>query len=68
MSVFLHVGLASWSTAKTNQDLTVQQRQAQRLKIILIHSQKHPADITQMVQQEDQRSQTTTALTIASIY
>lgn len=68
MSVFLHIGLASWSTAKTNQDLTVQQRQAQRLKIILIHSQKHPADITQMVQQEDQRSQTTTALTIASIY
>lgn len=68
MSVFLHVGLASWSTAKTKQDLTVQQRQAQRLKIILIHSQKHPADITQMVQQEDQRSQTTTALTIAGIY
>lgn len=68
MSVFLHIGLASWSTAKTNQDLTVQQRQAQRLKIILIHSQKHPADITQMVQQEDQRSQTTTALTIAGIY
>lgn len=68
MSVFLHVELASWSTAKTKQDLTVQQRQAQRLKIILIHSQKHPADIMQMVQQEDQRSQTTTALTIAGIY
>lgn len=68
MSVFLHVEVVSWSTAKTKQDLTVQQTQAQRLKIILIHSQKHPADIMQMVQQEDQRSQTTTALTIASIY
>lgn len=68
MSVFPHIEVVSWSTAKTKQDLTVQQTQAQRLKIILIHSQKHPADIMQMVQQEDQRSQTTTALTIASIY
>lgn len=68
MSVFLHIEVVSWSTAKTKQDLTVQQTQAQRLKIILIHSQKHPADIMPMVQQEDQRSQTTTALTIASIY